>query len=76
MSVPRITELLEIRELRDKPAGTISIMCLTADLADDEKVPVVGVVNGSEIHVVDAAAGFGVFYGSHWYNLATGAVIK
>lgn len=72
----RIVELMEIANRRALPAGAISIRCLNAELADDQKVPVVGVVEGSEIHVVDVAAGFGVFYGSHWYNLATGAVIK
>ena len=72
----RIVELLEIAKRQSLPEGAISIRCLNAELADDLKVPVVGVVEGSEIHVVDAPAGFGVFYGSHWYNLASGAVIK
>lgn len=69
----RIVQLLEKKDL---PAGALNIRCLQAEVANDAIVPVVGVVEGSEIHVVDVAAGFGVFYGTHWYNLASGAVIK
>lgn len=76
MSQPRLTELMELREKRDNPPGSIQIRCLAAEVANDAIVPVVGVVEGSEIHVVDVAAGFGVFYGTHWYNIASGAVIK
>jgi hypothetical protein len=72
----RIVEMLEFLKRRSLPEGAISIRCLNAEVANDAIVPVANVVNGSEIHVVDVAAGFGVHYNGHWYNLASGAVIK
>jgi len=61
---------------RALPEGAIAVQCLAAEIANDAIVPTIGVVNGSEIHVVDVAAGFGVHYNGHWYNLASGAVVK
>lgn len=47
------------------------IMCMNADVAT---LPVTGVANGSALHVIDTGV-YGTFFGTHWYNLAGGAVI-
>ena len=69
-------EIVTLLRRQNVPDGGIAIMCLAAEVASDVTVPLVGVVNGSTLHVVNAAAGFAVHYNGHWYNLASGAVVK